>query len=344
MEAAQKKKDEVGKSSFSDYDYSNFYYGAGDDPLNLLVPFGEWYAEARPAGYYLYQEPVQSAPTTRVRVKNRKTGVVLDLINLASYNYLGISYRDEVKKAAIEAVARRLAPPGRPSCRHLRPSTRICARGGRVQGQDGPTSCPTVQRNVGFISSIMLSGAHLLRRTARFLVDGAILASPDGVFRHNNPGPGAQAQRVRGRSCGVGRLLHGRRHVRAAEIGSGQAARRAHLIDEAHPPSCSAQTAAGWPTLRPRPEVDFHQGRSPRAWAAGGSWRLAGADRLRERLAARASSPATWRRRWRPASWPGGIVDDEPQLRPGSRSTWPPARRFGRRASTSGSRTRRSCR
>jgi hypothetical protein len=30
MEAANKKP--VGKTIFSDYDYSNFYYGAGDDP------------------------------------------------------------------------------------------------------------------------------------------------------------------------------------------------------------------------------------------------------------------------------------------------------------------------
>ena len=57
---------------FSDYDYSNFYYGAGDDPLNLLPPFNEWYTEAKPNGYYLYTEPLQSAPTTQVRVRERQ--------------------------------------------------------------------------------------------------------------------------------------------------------------------------------------------------------------------------------------------------------------------------------
>ncbi|HEY6552462.1 MAG TPA: hypothetical protein VI669_03865, partial [Vicinamibacteria bacterium] len=65
MEAAHKKSD-APETSFSDYDYSNFYYGAGDDPLNLLAPFSGWYKEARPAGYYLYSEPLTSAPTTRV--------------------------------------------------------------------------------------------------------------------------------------------------------------------------------------------------------------------------------------------------------------------------------------
>src|SRR5262249_9421240 len=99
MEAAPKK--EARKSSFTDYDYSNFYYGAGDDPLNLLGPFNDWYQEALPNGYYLYSEPLQSAPGTRIRVRDRKTGEVRELINMASYNYLGISYRDEVKEAAI---------------------------------------------------------------------------------------------------------------------------------------------------------------------------------------------------------------------------------------------------
>ena len=72
MAEAVQKKDSEAKSAFAEYDYSNFYYGAGEDPLNLLGPFSNWYKEALPAGYYLYSEPLQSAPDTSVRVKNRK--------------------------------------------------------------------------------------------------------------------------------------------------------------------------------------------------------------------------------------------------------------------------------
>ena len=82
MEAAHEKASE--KPEFSEYDYSNFYYGAGEDPLNLLRPFAEWYREARPNGYYLYQEALASAPTTHVRVKNGRTGQWQDLLNLAN--------------------------------------------------------------------------------------------------------------------------------------------------------------------------------------------------------------------------------------------------------------------
>ena len=71
MEVAQTTAAE--KPEFSEYDYSNFYYGAGDDPINLLRPYADWYREARPNGYYLYQEALGSAPTTHVRVRNGKT-------------------------------------------------------------------------------------------------------------------------------------------------------------------------------------------------------------------------------------------------------------------------------
>ena len=154
MEAAHKK--EARKSVFSDYDYSNFYYGAGDDPANLLGPFCEWYEEAKPNGYYLYSEPLSSAPTTHVRVRSGKTGQVHDLLNLASYNYLGISYRDEVKQAAIEAVQRYgLGASGSPILSgtfdvHLELAREVAA----FKAKEAAILFPTgYSANVGFIPS-----------------------------------------------------------------------------------------------------------------------------------------------------------------------------------------------
>ena len=75
MEAAEKKSAE--KPEFAEYDYSNFYYGAGDDPLNLLRPFAEWYREALPDRLLpLLGAALHSRPTTHVRVKNGKTGAL----------------------------------------------------------------------------------------------------------------------------------------------------------------------------------------------------------------------------------------------------------------------------
>ena len=191
MEAAQKK--EAGKSVFSDYDYSNFYYGSGDDPLNLLPPFNEWYREAKPNGYYLYAEPLESAPTTKVRVRNGKTHEVRELVNLASYNYLGISYRPEVKQAAIEALQTYgLGASGSPILSgtfdiHVALAKAVA----EFKDKEAAILFPTgYSANVGFISAIMRSGDHIFcdQYSHASIVDGAILAKSKTVFfRHNNP-------------------------------------------------------------------------------------------------------------------------------------------------------------
>lgn len=194
MEAAQKKDEQPGRTStFTEYDHSNFYYGAGDDALNLLKPFADWYAEALPNGYYLYSEPLCSAPTTRVQVKNRKTGQLLDLLNLASYNYLGISYRPEVKQAAHEAVEKYgLGASGSPILSGTMDIHNALAEAvAEFKDKEAAILFPTgYSANVGFISAIMRSGDTILvdQYSHASIVDGAILAkSKTTFFRHNNP-------------------------------------------------------------------------------------------------------------------------------------------------------------
>ena len=192
MEAAH-KKEEAGKPVFSDYDYSNFYYGAGDDPLNLLPPFNEWYREAKPNGYYLYAEPLESAPTTRVRVRDGNTKEIRDLVNLASYNYLGISYRPEVKQAAMDALQKYgLGASGSPILSgtfdvHVELAEAVAD----FKDKEAAILFPTgYSANVGFISAIMRSGDHIFcdQYSHASIVDGAILAKSKTVFfRHNNP-------------------------------------------------------------------------------------------------------------------------------------------------------------
>ena len=192
MEAAQ-KKDPGKATTFSDYDHSNFYYGAGEDPLNLLAPFSDWYAEALPNGYYLYSEPLQSAPGTRVLVRNRKTGEVKDLINLASYNYLGISYRPEVKDAAIEATRKYgLGASGSPILSGtFEVHNELAKAVAGFKDKEAAILFPTgYSANVGFISAIMRPGDHIFcdQYSHASIVDGAILAKSKTVFfRHNNP-------------------------------------------------------------------------------------------------------------------------------------------------------------
>ncbi len=194
MEAVQKKDEPADKPSiFDEYDYSNFYYGAGDDPLNLLKPFADWYAEAFPNGYYLYSEPLHTAPTTRVKVKDRKTGQVVELLNLASYNYLGISYRPEVKQAAHEAVDKYgLGASGSPILSGTMDVHDELARGvADFKDKQAAILFPTgYSANVGFISAVMRPGDSIFldQYSHASIVDGAILAKSKTIFfRHNNP-------------------------------------------------------------------------------------------------------------------------------------------------------------
>jgi 8-amino-7-oxononanoate synthase len=161
--------------------------------LNLLGPFNEWYEAALPNGYYIYSQPLSSAPTTRVVVRNKKTNELQEMLNLASYNYLGVSYRDEVKQAAIEAIHKYgLGASGSPILSgtfdiHLELADAIS----RFKGKEGTVLFPTgYSANVGFISSLMRAGDTILldQYSHASIVDGAILAKSKTVFfRHNNP-------------------------------------------------------------------------------------------------------------------------------------------------------------
>jgi glycine C-acetyltransferase len=179
-------------TSFFRYDFSNFYHAAGTDPVDLLAPFKAWYDQALDNGYYLYSEPLETAPSTRVRVQNRKTGETRELLNLASYNYLGISYRDEVKAAAVEAIRRYgLGASGSPILSgtfdvHGELARRLAA----FKKKEAAILFPTgYSANLGCIAGLMRSGDSILldQYAHASIVDGAALAkSRVHYFRHND--------------------------------------------------------------------------------------------------------------------------------------------------------------
>jgi hypothetical protein len=89
--AADSSSDHELAHRFRDYDYSNFYSGIGTDPFDMLEPFDEWWQWARPAGYYQFGLPMHTAPRTRIDIEETKGHTQLSgLVNLASYNYLGL--------------------------------------------------------------------------------------------------------------------------------------------------------------------------------------------------------------------------------------------------------------
>lgn len=175
-----------------EYDYTNFYFGAGDDPFALLEPFDDWYSQVEPAGYYLYELPIHTAPGTRVDIKDTKTGEMRrGLINFASYNYLGLSYRPEVKQAIKEATdVYGGGSSGSPILSGTTALHRALAQEmADFKGKEAAIIFPTgYSANVGTIAGLMRSGDLVVadQFAHASIVDGMILSKAKSrFFRHN---------------------------------------------------------------------------------------------------------------------------------------------------------------
>jgi glycine C-acetyltransferase len=177
-----------------DYDYTNFYFGSGEDAFALLEPFKAWWEQVHPRGYYQYELPLHSAPATTVDVEDTKTHEVRKgLINFASYNYLGLSYRDEVKAAIKEAVD--LYGGGSSGSPILSGTTelhrRLAKQLAEFKGKEAAMIFPTgYSANVGVIAGLMRSGDLIVadQYAHASIVDGMILSKAKSrFFRHNKP-------------------------------------------------------------------------------------------------------------------------------------------------------------
>ncbi len=178
--------------SAMEYDYTNFYFGAGEDAFALLGPFDDWWSEVKPAGYYLYELPLHTAPGTRVDVKDTKTGELREgLVNFASYNYLGLSYRPEVKEAIKEAAE--IYGGGSSGSPILSGTTKLhqafSEEIAAFKGKEAALIFPTgYSANVGTIAGLMRSGDLIVadQYAHASIVDGMILSKATSrFFRHN---------------------------------------------------------------------------------------------------------------------------------------------------------------
>jgi glycine C-acetyltransferase len=82
-------------------------FGWNDNPDVLAPPedFRQWAEVPDIAmGMSLYEQPLQGSPRPRTRIRNGFDGQQRDIINLTSYNYLGLSTHPEVVEAAKQAA------------------------------------------------------------------------------------------------------------------------------------------------------------------------------------------------------------------------------------------------
>jgi len=180
-------------SKVSDYDYTNFFSGSGEDPFDILGPFDDWYSEARPAGYYLFGQAMQTMPTTRVDIVESKGRTRLEgLINFASYNYLGLSYHPEVIRASMEATAKYgCGSAGSPILSGtLDLHEELAAEIASFKNEEAALIFPTgYSANLGVIGGLMRAGDLVVadQYAHASIVDAIILSkAKPRFFRHND--------------------------------------------------------------------------------------------------------------------------------------------------------------
>lgn len=91
---------------FEEHALSEFLRPAGWDLAERLALFERWWDGALANGYAQYSEPLETEPGVVVQLAPSAIAGGQELLSFASYNYLGLASRPEVKEAAMEAIAR----------------------------------------------------------------------------------------------------------------------------------------------------------------------------------------------------------------------------------------------
>lgn len=177
---------------FTNYDFSNFYFGSGEDPFDIIKTYTRWWENAYKGGYHIYREPFTSGPGTTVSIHTNMGKEFHGLLNFSSYNYLGMAGSPVVKEAVIRALDKYgLGASGGPNLSGMFDIHRELERALAAFKQK--EACTTFNSgyaaNIGIISGIMRSGDTIFldQFSHASIIDGAILSKAKTVFfRHNN--------------------------------------------------------------------------------------------------------------------------------------------------------------
>ena len=177
---------------FTNYDFSNFYFGSGDDVYDTIRSFNQWWDEAFAGGYHIYREPFTSAPGTHISIRSNLGKQLDGLLNFSSYNYLGMANSPVVTEAAIAAIRKYgLGASGGPNLSGMFDIHRELEAS--LAAFKKKEACTTFNSgyaaNIGIISGIMRSGDTIFldQYSHASIIDGAILSKAKTVFfRHNN--------------------------------------------------------------------------------------------------------------------------------------------------------------
>jgi glycine C-acetyltransferase len=179
---------------FQQHTLAEFLRPAGRELPERLELFQRWWDGALASGYAQYSEPLETAPDVLVQLAPQAIAGGQVLLSFASYNYLGLATRPEVKAAAVSAIERYgLGAGASPILAgtfdvHDALMEELAA----FKGQEAALLFPSgYAANVGVLSALLgPSDVVLLDQFSHAsLVDGATLSRAKVVFfRHDDAG------------------------------------------------------------------------------------------------------------------------------------------------------------
>lgn len=180
--------DDVLKFSLADFFFN--------DNLNVLEPptdFEEWMSDPRiQAGFSFFEQQLLTAPRAATEILSNLDGQQRRVINLTSYNYLGLSTHPEVIEAAVQSIHRYgLGASGAPLLSgtfdlHVKLSRKLAEF---KQKEDCIVFSSGLGGNLGALQGILRKGDVLImdEKCHKSLVDGGTLSGARmWFFEHNN--------------------------------------------------------------------------------------------------------------------------------------------------------------
>ena len=181
-------------SDVLNYSLADFHYTDNPDVLSPPEDFVEWMNHPKvQAGFSFFEQQLLAAPKVSTEILSKLDNQKRKIINLTSYNYLGLSTHPEVIQAAKEALDYYgLGASGAPLLSGTFDLTsKFAARLAEFKQKD---DCLLYSSgyggNVGAIQGLMRKGDILIldEKCHKSLVDGGTLAQVKMLFfEHNNP-------------------------------------------------------------------------------------------------------------------------------------------------------------
>ena len=176
-----------------DFSLADFFYNDSADVLSPPTDFEEWINDPQvQSSFRFFEQQFLKAPRTESEVFSGVDGKRREVINLTSYNYLGLSTHPEVLQAAKDALDRYgMGASGAPLLSgtfdlHVELARRLAEF---KQQEDCILYSSGLGGNVGAIQGILRKGDFLIldEKSHKSLVDGGTLAGAKMlIFDHND--------------------------------------------------------------------------------------------------------------------------------------------------------------